>query len=85
MSLRDDSTFVEVFFMNRAACLWGDRIDVDASGTITVPQGPGLGYEPDVTGFRDRPYLGFFSSNVVLRIAASYVARDARTRPRGTP
>ena len=47
MSLRDDASFVEVFFMNRAACLWGDRIDVDANGTITVPQGPGLGYEPD--------------------------------------
>lgn len=47
MSLRNDATFVEVFFMNRAACLWGGRIDVDASGTITVPQGPGLGYEPD--------------------------------------
>lgn len=47
MSLRDDATFVEVFFMNRAACLWGGRIDVDVSGTITVPQGPGLGYEPD--------------------------------------
>ena len=46
MSLRDDSTFVEVFFMNRAACLWGDRIDVDANGPITAPQGPGLGYEP---------------------------------------
>jgi L-alanine-DL-glutamate epimerase-like enolase superfamily enzyme len=47
MSLRDDATFVEVFFMNRAACLWGGRIDVDANGTITVPQGPGLGCEPD--------------------------------------
>jgi L-alanine-DL-glutamate epimerase-like enolase superfamily enzyme len=47
MSLRDDASFVEVFFMNRAACLWGDRINVDANGTITVPQGPGLGYEPD--------------------------------------
>jgi L-alanine-DL-glutamate epimerase-like enolase superfamily enzyme len=47
MSLRDDATFVEVFFMNRAACLWGGRIDVDANGTITVPDGPGLGYEPD--------------------------------------
>ena len=47
MSLRDDATFVEVFFMNRAACLWGGRIDVDADGTITVPDGPGLGYEPD--------------------------------------
>ena len=48
MSLRDDSTFVEVFFMNRAACLWGDRIDVDTNGSIAVPQGPGLGYEPDM-------------------------------------
>ena len=47
MSLRDDASFVEVFFMKRAACLWGDRINVDANGTITVPQGPGLGYEPD--------------------------------------
>lgn len=47
MSLRDDGTFVEVFYMNRAACLWRGRIDVDASGTIEVPEGPGLGYEPD--------------------------------------
>jgi L-alanine-DL-glutamate epimerase-like enolase superfamily enzyme len=47
MSLRDDASFVEMFFMNRAACLWGGRIDVDPNGTITVPQGPGLGYEPD--------------------------------------
>ena len=42
-----DGTFVEVFYMNRAACLWGGRIDVDAKGTIAVPDGPGLGYEPD--------------------------------------
>jgi L-alanine-DL-glutamate epimerase-like enolase superfamily enzyme len=47
MSLRDDSTFVEVFYMKRAACLWGGRIDVDANGTILVPDGAGLGYEPD--------------------------------------
>jgi L-alanine-DL-glutamate epimerase-like enolase superfamily enzyme len=47
MSVRDDSTFVEVFYMNRAACLWGGRIDIDANGTIRVPDGPGLGYEPD--------------------------------------
>lgn len=47
MALRDDGTFVEVFYMNRAACLWGGRIDVDAKGTIAVPDGPGLGYEPD--------------------------------------
>ena len=47
MSLRDDAAFIEVFFMNRAACLWGGRIEVDANGNIPVPQGPGLGYEPD--------------------------------------
>jgi L-alanine-DL-glutamate epimerase-like enolase superfamily enzyme len=47
MSVRDDDTFIEVFYMNRAACLWGGRIDVDAKGTIAVPEGPGLGYEPD--------------------------------------
>ena len=39
--------FVEVFYMKRAACLWRGRIDVDASGNVEVPQGPGLGYEPD--------------------------------------
>ncbi len=47
MSLRDDGTFVEVFYMKRAACLWRGRVDVDASGNIAVPEGPGLGYEPD--------------------------------------
>ena len=41
MSLRDDATFVEVFYMKRAACLWRGRIDVDANGDIEVPQGPG--------------------------------------------
>jgi len=47
MSLRDDGTFIEVFYMNRAACLWRGRIDVDADGIVAVPDGPGLGYEPD--------------------------------------
>jgi L-alanine-DL-glutamate epimerase-like enolase superfamily enzyme len=47
MSLRDDATFVEVFYMKRAACLWGGRIDVDGNGDVEVPQGPGIGYEPD--------------------------------------
>jgi L-alanine-DL-glutamate epimerase-like enolase superfamily enzyme len=47
MSLRDDGSFIEVFYMNRAACLWRGRVDVDADGTVTVPEGPGLGYEPD--------------------------------------
>ncbi|WOH65061.1 mandelate racemase/muconate lactonizing enzyme family protein [Bradyrhizobium sp. BWA-3-5] len=47
MSLRDDSSLIEVFSMKRAACLWRGRIDVDANGDVEVPQGPGLGYEPD--------------------------------------
>jgi L-alanine-DL-glutamate epimerase-like enolase superfamily enzyme len=47
LSLRDDGTFVEVFYMNRAACLWGGRVDTGADGAIAVPEGPGLGYEPD--------------------------------------
>lgn len=48
MSLRDDGTFVEVFYMNRAACVWRGRIDIDARGAIAVPDGSGLGYEPDM-------------------------------------
>jgi L-alanine-DL-glutamate epimerase-like enolase superfamily enzyme len=44
MSVRDQG-LIEVFYMKRAASLWGDRID--ANGDIAVPQGPGLGYEPD--------------------------------------
>jgi L-alanine-DL-glutamate epimerase-like enolase superfamily enzyme len=47
MSLRADGTFVEVFYMKREACLWRGRIDIDAKGSIAVPDGPGLGYEPD--------------------------------------
>jgi L-alanine-DL-glutamate epimerase-like enolase superfamily enzyme len=47
LSLRDDATFVEIFYMKRAACLWRGRTDVDAGGFVSVPDGPGLGYEPD--------------------------------------
>jgi L-alanine-DL-glutamate epimerase-like enolase superfamily enzyme len=47
MALRDDGSFIEVFYMNRAACLWRGHVDVDANGTVAVPEGPGLGYEPD--------------------------------------
>ena len=47
MSLRDDGTFIEALYVNRAGCLWRGRIDVDAKGTIAVPEGAGLGYEPD--------------------------------------
>ncbi|MBR0795150.1 mandelate racemase/muconate lactonizing enzyme family protein [Bradyrhizobium jicamae] len=46
MAIRD-AGLIEMFFMNRPACLWGGRIDVDESGHVAVPQGPGLGYEPD--------------------------------------
>ena len=46
LSLRDEG-FIEFFYMKRAACLWRGRIDADAGGNVEVPQGPGLGYEPD--------------------------------------
>jgi L-alanine-DL-glutamate epimerase-like enolase superfamily enzyme len=46
MSLREQG-LIEVFYMKRAACLWRGRIDADTNGNIEVPQGPGLGYEPD--------------------------------------
>jgi L-alanine-DL-glutamate epimerase-like enolase superfamily enzyme len=47
MSVRSEG-YIEVFYMKRAASLWGDRIAVDANGDIVLPQGPGLGYEPDL-------------------------------------
>ncbi|WP_291870052.1 mandelate racemase/muconate lactonizing enzyme family protein [Bradyrhizobium sp.] len=47
MSVRDDGSFIEVFYMKRAACLWRGRIDADGSGNMAVPEGPGLGCEPD--------------------------------------
>ena len=47
LSLRDDGTFVEVFYMKRAGCLWRGGVDVDANGDVLLPQGPGIGYEPD--------------------------------------
>ena len=47
LAVRDDKTFVEVFYMNQAANLWRGAIEVDADGTVAVPEGPGLGYEPD--------------------------------------
>ena len=46
LALRNDR-YVEFFYMNRAACLWGGRVDADGNGTVAVPGGPGLGYEPD--------------------------------------
>jgi L-alanine-DL-glutamate epimerase-like enolase superfamily enzyme len=47
LSLRDDATFVEIFHMKREACLWRGRTEPDANGNVAVPDGPGLGYEPD--------------------------------------
>jgi len=47
MSVRDEG-YIEVFHMKRAACLWRGRIDADANGDVAVPEGPGLGYEPDL-------------------------------------
>ena len=47
LSLRDDGFFVEMFYMERAACLWGHALDLDSSGAVNVPAGPGLGLEPD--------------------------------------
>jgi L-alanine-DL-glutamate epimerase-like enolase superfamily enzyme len=46
MAARDEG-LIEVFYMKRAASLWGHHIDADANGDIAVPQGAGLGYEPD--------------------------------------
>jgi L-alanine-DL-glutamate epimerase-like enolase superfamily enzyme len=46
LSLRDNG-LIEVFYMKRAACLWRERIGVDANGHIDVPTGAGLGFEPD--------------------------------------
>jgi L-alanine-DL-glutamate epimerase-like enolase superfamily enzyme len=46
MAIRDEG-MIEAFFMKRPACLWRGRVDVDANGNVVVPDGPGLGYEPD--------------------------------------
>src|SRR5439155_258111 len=46
LSLRDDGTFVEMFYMTRPACLWRGGVDTGADGAVAVPEGPGLGYEP---------------------------------------
>ncbi|MEK9278275.1 MULTISPECIES: mandelate racemase/muconate lactonizing enzyme family protein [unclassified Bradyrhizobium] len=47
LALRDDG-LVEMFYLKREACLWSGRADVDATGHVAVPAGPGLGYEPDL-------------------------------------
>jgi L-alanine-DL-glutamate epimerase-like enolase superfamily enzyme len=47
MSVRSEG-YIEVFYMKRAANLWRDLVNVDGHGDIAVPEGPGLGYEPDL-------------------------------------
>ncbi|MCW5688401.1 MAG: mandelate racemase/muconate lactonizing enzyme family protein [Pseudolabrys sp.] len=47
LSLREDASLVEWYYMDRAACLWGDALALDIDGAIAVPTGPGLGLEPD--------------------------------------
>jgi L-alanine-DL-glutamate epimerase-like enolase superfamily enzyme len=47
MSIRSEG-LIEVFYMKRAACLWGGRVDTDANGNVAVPQSPGIGYDPDL-------------------------------------
>jgi len=47
MSIRDEG-YIEAFYMKREACLWRGRVDTDANGDVAVPQGPGLGYDPDL-------------------------------------
>lgn len=47
LSLREDASFLEMFYMDRDACLWGDALKLEAGGTIRVPTGPGLGLAPD--------------------------------------
>jgi hypothetical protein len=36
-----------VFYMQREACLWHGKVEIDAHGAAAVPDGAGLGYEPD--------------------------------------
>lgn len=48
MSVRSEG-YIEAFYMKRAADLWRGRVDVDGNGDIAVPDGPGLGYEPDLS------------------------------------
>jgi len=47
LSLRDDASFLELFYMDREACLWGDALTLDGDGAVRVPAGPGIGLDPD--------------------------------------
>jgi len=46
------SGLAEWFYLEREACLYGDAI-VPRNGTFHVPEGPGLGVEPDPDVIRD--------------------------------
>ncbi len=47
MSLRDDGTFVEMFYMKREACLWGEAVEARRPRGRSRSAGPGIGLEPD--------------------------------------
>lgn len=45
--------WAERFYLNVEACLYGDLIEPDSDGCFRVPDGPGLGMEPDQNVIRD--------------------------------
>ncbi len=45
--------WLERFYLSVEASLYGDLIDPDAQGTFSVPDGPGLGIDPDPDVIRD--------------------------------
>ena len=52
-SLPGDSAWVEYFFCDVEASLFGDYIKPGNDGSFAVPDGPGLGCEPDADVMRD--------------------------------
>ena len=46
LALRDEG-FDRIVLHEARRLPWRGRVDVDADGNVEVPQGPGLGYEPD--------------------------------------
>ena len=44
--------YVELFYLDREACLYGNAIK-PVNGRYTVPNGPGLGMEPDTDVIKD--------------------------------
>ncbi len=52
MAALPDSGLAEWFYLDREACLYGDAI-TPRGGTFHVPQGPGLGAEPDPNVIKD--------------------------------